>query len=395
MQRHLSCATAHIKEAQFVKYQTAAEKHMTALNEKLLQEALIIESRITNIGSEPHVNKVWKTVGPLHVNIGADIECYTFNRKHKEKLKENNDEEEKYLLTMVYEKCKQDLCIPPIIDSNALELNPNPGDVRNITETYFKSSRDAKQVLDKLGWDFAMGAGHWHISIEDTGKSYLHKNLMNEITTDNDIKRSRFSKLLAANILTLQCLCPALYLRPSRADKNIDETEFTSNIWAGDSPTSTIRTRGGTYENGSLKFEIRMAHLAPYVPVLMSMHAIEQTLKNQTINIADYNESAVTLEPGPYSTFTKGKGSYFNYIETTEKSGYLKKHFPDLHQDLITASILSYATFLADPTWSITYNNAERHQALKKLHALYPEQFFTRESTTTNKTRLPFLNPSP
>lgn len=374
---------------------------MTALNERLLHESLAIESRIAKLGVDPHVQEVWKTADLLKVIIGADIECYTYDRSLGQKIGQKGiDEKTKGLFNQIYREFCNSLCGKPYMDSRATELNPKEGDVKNAINLYLTLGERITQIADALGYDFAMGAGHWHLSIEDSGKDEANKNLLNVRKEERSRKRllgfsreikhdySPFANLLRDNLTALQGLCPALFLRPSRSDKDPQRVTYTSRIGLfgelSDQRKSTIRMVGKPYPNKSLSFEMRMAHMAPYVPILMLLHAVEVTLENRTLDIADYKESTLPLL-NRGDVFVQGQGTYLDYIKTTEETGYLQKNFPHLHQDLINACALSYAAFLEDKSWSITYADEDRNRVLEKLIKQYPEHLLIRNDSLAGK----------
>ena len=342
----------------------------------LFQEILILEQRISLLGKKPAVYKKWGTSGQLlAVTIGADIESFARHRRSDQKIGgyRNSNlpipiiDREHWFIDVVYKNCANLLCSKPFIDSESPELNLMHGKAESIIKTYQSLSEEITTIGKKMGLDFYMGAGHWHLSIQDTGAEKRQGHLLN----GNQNGYSDFARCLADNILSLQCICPALFLRPSRSEKTPQNVLFTQMILASSGRDGTIKMDGGCYPNGAHKFELRMAHSAPYVPIFMLLHAIERTLKGETIRVDDYNASSVTLAQG--DNFVRGKGCYFDYIKTTKESGYLKKYIPQLYSGLLNQCIESYKTFLETPSWSPMYSAEERASAVTLLRTQYPD----------------------
>ena len=337
-------------------------------NTGIFNEILAIESRISELGLSKEVCTLWHEAGtPLKVKIGADTECYAYHRAYGGRIgtiqTKMADEE---LIEAVWATCRTELCTMPIMDSYALELNPTPGSATHIIKTVRELDRTVSALADQIGWDFAFGAGHWHLSIRDAEGIHLMNG--------NACQRySPFAWQLASNVLALQTLCPALFLRPSRAEKDLLTVENTKKIDViegyGRSNTIQMNKEYYPYRAGPM-FEVRMAHLAPYVPILMLLHAVERTLLGHKITANDYNADAVTLKRG--DVFVRGRGCYLDYLNTTEKSGYLDSHFPHLRENLLTQCTQSYQNFLQTPAWSVMYDPKQREQALQVLHTKYP-----------------------
>jgi hypothetical protein len=214
--------------------------------------------------------------------------------------------------------------------------------------------------VDELGCDFAMGEGQWHLSIEDKEKGHL---------INGCYSNAPFARLLADNLVTLQQLCPALFFRPKLTERlAFLETEYIRA--SSNRKLSTVLADHERYMGGGNIFELRAANLAPYVPTLMLLHAIEQSLHGRAIDIHDYNEQAVTLDIG--TSIVRGKGCHFDDIKTTQQSGYLEQHFPALSDALIERAVRNYERFLRIPTWSNMYDDAGRAKALQRLARAYP-----------------------
>ncbi len=357
----------------------------TALYEKtILRKILALETHINSLGQEKSLRTRWNTSGANYrVTIGADTECYTFNRKQKLKIGRAHSGETPKLIETIYQSCAKLLCCEPFIDSFALELNPTPGGAKHIIRTFRKLAKTITSVADQMGWDFAMGAGHWHLSVEDTGRERGH--LLNDSSKPEGY--SDFAQKLADNIVTLQRLCPALFLRPSRSEKTKGDVPHTKTLAAGGERWHVIKRNGEFYPNGSHMFEMRMAHLSPYVPVLMLLHAVERTLKGDQIEVQDYKARAVTLERG--SIFIRGKACYFDDLKTTAESGYLERHFKELRPILLNECIASYRHFLSNPAWSFMYDSTERTQALKRLATQYPDFELPKKSSKKIQQQAP------
>jgi hypothetical protein len=338
----------------------------------LMQEILRIEKRVAHLGENPKVQKKWGlSGGRLRVVLGSDNECYV---RYKNSGKTIGYEPN--LISDVYAACRSDLMKRPIIDSKALEFNLEAARAAGLIARHKRLFDKAGALIDKAGLNFAAGAGHWHLSLVDEGAEDERQHVLNnQNRTDSDryagsylTKYSAFAEKLAANLIALQSNCPALFLRPSRAEKPADGEVYTSTLAYARARSGTIQMDGEKYPSGAYMFEMRIAHLAPYVPIMMMLHAVERTLKGETI--APYeglDDGAVGLG----DRFVRGPGCYLDYLRLTEKAGYLAQHFPDLAENLMRDSVKAYALYLQTPAWSKTYTAVAREAQMATVRATY------------------------
>lgn len=345
----------------------------TAGKSLVLSHILALDTQISAMGSDASVCRLWGLSGaPLEVTLGSDNECFAYYRELGCKIGDNRSMSESVrLIEKTYKACAAHLCREPFIDSDALELNLRPGRAGEIIETHTFLERTIAPIAEQHKWNFAMGAGHWHLSVSDTGRtSQRSRHLMNSYAEDKPAY-SNFAIDLANNLVAIQLLCPALFLRPSRSEK--ERVTYTDRVGLDreDNRYCTVQLNREAYSNGSLMFEMRMANLAPFAPVLMLLHAVQRTLQGETIRVEDYHFQNVyakaPIAPGLGPLFVRGKGCYFDYLRQTGESGYLNRHMPDLKETLMRGCLDSYRTFLRTPTWSSMYSWDERQGALERL----------------------------
>jgi hypothetical protein len=346
---------------------------MMTLKQELLHEIQAIESRIALLGLDPSVRKRWDLAGgKLRVVLGSDNECYTRDQDTNEYLDESDKADA--FLEHIFKACAAELTEEPAIDSSSLELNPNPGNATALIKCHNKLARDVKRIAKAFAIDFAMGAGHWHISLEDLAAHGERRFPFNAPDHEGEYRSegsnedpapyyTALAHMFADNLIALQCECPALFLRPSRSEKPKDARVYTERLVHNCARSGTIQMNADTYPTGARMFEMRIATLAPYVPVLMMLHALERTLKGERIEITQ------GLNPG--DKFLGGRGRYLDYIKATVRSTYLSRFFPTLRDPLIKKCVESYIGYLRTPAWAVEYTTRQRQAQIKQVAEIF------------------------
>lgn len=322
-----------------------------SIEQLLAAEIKAVQKRIKKLIRDPATLEFWdigEKRGPK-ITIGADIECLLelYDREDGQwlKLRELPVAEcltfEKYFLKALKKFCER----PPEFDGDLYELNPHPGRPQAMIRRYLTLKKHFEAVAKDQGLHHRMGQGHWHLSLQ----SPEDKRFFNI--------RHPFMFQLACRQLLDQLEAPALFVKPRQAELGTNMGASRAEVsWQS---STSICASFNKYPNGAPHYEMRLAHMAPYLPVLLILSAIERTLKSRPDNIVlppqgsgflinAPNSEYIRIEPPEKFKVEREPYAYMEFFRIMEESRFLEKLWPEAAAPLKVALMRDYHDFLTN-----------------------------------------------
>ncbi|HRQ60278.1 MAG TPA: hypothetical protein PLO23_01995 [Alphaproteobacteria bacterium] len=346
---------------------------ITLIESLLAADIKATQRRIKRLMRDPATLAFWdlgKKRGPK-ITMGADIECLLeyYDRETAQFFGLMNPEIPASLFIKVlgdFDQKLHKLCErEPEFDGGLYELNPRPGKPQTMIRRYRALKKHFEAVAEQYGLRHRMGQGHWHLSFQspEDGRFF-------------NIEHPFLFHLACRQILD-QIAAPALFIKPRQAEYGTNNgARHLGLSWQS---SGSICARRDKYPNGARHYELRLAHMAPYLPVLLILSAIERTLKSRP---ADLNNPPVptlqagalvseyfTIEPEHKIRVEGGPYSYHELFRTMEKSDFLDEHLPRLAKPLKAALLRNYRDFLKaqSPLRNPAYSVASKSSFLTEI----------------------------
>lgn len=195
-------------------------------SQKLLQPLLRddIRASVERFSNLPHnLREAYDlSSSPIDIVLGTDVESMLFqNGKLISKGIENKSGRplgyHPRALDFI-ERCRDELADlffqpfdtydPIYFDQKRIEANLLPSDPVGICDIYHEYNERSCEIANDMGLDFAIGPGHWHVSLWQDGKNILAR--------DSDY--SNFGHYAGIGITVLQEHLPAFFVRPRIAN---------------------------------------------------------------------------------------------------------------------------------------------------------------------------------
>lgn len=159
---------------------------------------------------------------PIEIVVGTDVESMLFQdgKLISKGIENKNGQPMGYhpLALDFIERCRDEMADlffqpfdtydPIYFDQKRIEANLLPGDPVGICDIYHEYNRRSCDIANDMGLDFAIGPGHWHVSLWQDGK-----NLLSDVGSNSD-----FVHFAGTGIVILQENLPALFVRPRIAN---------------------------------------------------------------------------------------------------------------------------------------------------------------------------------
>lgn len=346
--------------------------------------------RIERLLNDPETRAFWD-LGPVEdeitLRIGADIECLIGNYMKQngfshwwnlsQTYKLDNHPECRDLYKRLRGAVSRHNLGEAEFDNKLFELNPKPSAPEEIIRCYALMEKRLETLCQQAGFDFRMGDGHWHISFSRSSGEIIPFN-------------NPFLRQLSITQILDQTLLPALFIKPRQAEFNASPNAPDYIAARGSKfDASIFESSFRPYEDGTMRREVRIAHMAPYLPVLMIVSAIERTLISRPetgvhpapahLDISGPGQG-YWVEPKDHDRrrVHKGKGGYLDYLHDSFAGDKLERLFPRIAPTLKTALVESYIDYFDDPMkhYIVPYNQGERYALRQKavllLESLQP-----------------------
>jgi hypothetical protein len=337
----------------------------------LLAEIIATEARIRELVKIHGINSN-QTL--LTILFGADIESRLTEADGNAATPENRESFRTIAYNTIPTDPHQNSPFTEIFDTGPNEeINLTPGTSTTAIENYYAAQKILTSTATAMGHKLRYGKGHWHHSIKQSGQSlYIQDNTL-----------TPFFKAVSKQLLADQIAMPALFVSPSKAErplyKRSDSAAKHFGIGTNDKQNS-INCSAQKYSDGSPSFEMRISHLAPYLPILMILSTVETVLlKNHTMPLRKI-ENKLACPMG--QKIHTGPKSYLKTLAETIQSDIFRQRFGSITEPLAHALITSYRSFLSRPNASYPHNH-HRTQQLATL-AKYENHLF-KTGTFTHK----------
>lgn len=242
------------------------------------------------------------------------------------------------------------------IDAQQVEFCMKPEDALTTCENYLKAQQVIQHMADEMGVEAEYVSAHWHLSVSKDGKDYLRIG-----EKKHDHRYSDFHKRLAANIIGMQQLFPALFIRPEVAEQDDGVRDFNHPDYdrsyngprrlAYNGTDSKASVRRGNILSQFMTVEPRLFTHPPYLPTYLCLLAIDKTLEGAKISSPNMYPNGVAFTDGDWISgkFNKvvsedtpkvrrGVGGFAEMIAETQESLNTTDILPDdLGEALISA----------------------------------------------------------
>lgn len=356
-----------------------------SINNVLYLEVKKASRRVQNLLDNRATREFWELGknDQILVCIGADIECLIGKyveqsnmakwRYLYEIFNDSPDDSTKKFLKALQRSVKMESISSASFDSNMFEVRPLPGSPEEIITRFNLMEKRMKRLCQIGSYDFRMGQGHWHMSLSRSKSGPV------------DRQHPFLQNLTNIQILD-QINIPAIFIKPRQAERTVSTiTTAASLIGTSGFVRGSIYTDPfNRYADGNNMREIRLAHMAPCLPVLMILLALERVLisrpHSKNINPSPeklkilYDEIVTDVIPFDRDKrkIHRGKGGYLNLLEESFDSGEIEKILPGIARELKIALVESYIEYLNTHLeyYSLGYEDDERKLLQRKAYTL-------------------------
>lgn len=223
-----------------------------------------------------------------------------------------------------------------LIDAGMVEFCLKPKDALTLCDNYRKATAIVKETAKDMNAEAQYVSAHWHFSLSKDGQDLLRAN-----PTQRDSFCSPLFKHLCANIIGLQSLFPAFFIRPEIAemteanrDNGLYENSYNGPqrlIYSQLDARASVR--GGNTTETFRTVEPRLARLAPLLPTYMCLKAIAHSLTDNHIIAYNHPTACLTWDQSAWISgkFNKlcrdsdpkvlrGAGGYADMLKETEEN---------------------------------------------------------------------------
>ncbi len=198
-------------------------------------------------------------------------------------------------------------------DRDRVEIKLRPGQPLHVVDRYTLAKRFLVRRARHRNLGLRFGQGHWHLSVQQiTGNG--KRQLFNETSATSSL----LAKAVALEILEMQISMPALFVTPRKHEKSRGDG-VPEAYKVGDDKNDSMRICSlSHYENGSIFFEMRIANLAPHLPILLMLVALEEVIMKAThVDMQTIIDSHTYKPYKRYGDIQLGLGSHLDCLKKT------------------------------------------------------------------------------